>query len=213
MTEQLDAGLVAAQIAEADMANAPTGQRELGRARKRKEDAKLVTGQTTWTDNIQMPGMAHMAFLRSPMAHARITSLDVSPALERPGVFAAYTAADLGADELSLPCAWPVTEDMVHPDHHPLATDEVRYVGDAVAVVVARDRYSAADALEAIEVEYDPLPAVVDMEAALEGGPLVHEGSGTNKSYTWPLVNGDVDAAFNGAAHVIERRYINQRLL
>ena len=109
----------------------PAGGRELGRARKRKEDAKLITGQTTWTDNIQMPGMAHMAFLRSPMAHARIVSIDVSPALQRPGVFAAFTAADLGVDGMALPCAWPVTPDMVHPDHHPLATDEVRHLGDA----------------------------------------------------------------------------------
>ena len=89
MTEQLDAGLVAEQVAESGQLSSPDGGRELGRARKRKEDAKLITGQTTWTDNIQMPGMAHMTFLRSPMAHARINSIDVSPALERPGVFAA----------------------------------------------------------------------------------------------------------------------------
>ncbi|HSP38383.1 MAG TPA: xanthine dehydrogenase family protein molybdopterin-binding subunit [Frankiaceae bacterium] len=212
MTE-LDAGLLAEQVAESGQQTPPTGQRELGRPRKRKEDAKLITGQTTWTDNIQMPGMAHIAVLRSPMAHARIASIDVSPALQRPGVFAAFTAADLGVDGMSLPCAWPVTEDMVHPDHHPLATDEVRHLGDAVAIVCARDRYSAADALEAIEVDYDPLPAVIDMEAALAGGDLVHGDKGTNKSFTWPLVNGDVDGAFNGAAHVVERRYINQRLL
>ena len=108
-----------------------------------------------------------MAILRSPIAHARITRVDVSPALERPGVIAAFSGADL-ADQLgTLPCAWPVTADMVHPDHHPLAVDEVRHVGEAVAVVVARDRYAAADALEAVEVDYEPLPAVVDMEEAL----------------------------------------------
>jgi carbon-monoxide dehydrogenase large subunit len=214
MTEQLDAGLVAEQVAESGQLGSPDGGRELGRARKRKEDAKLITGQTTWTDNIQMPGMAHMTFLRSPMAHARINSINVSPALERPGVFAAFTARDLGLDEMVLPCAWPVTPDMVHPDHHPLAVDEVRHLGDPVAVVIARDRYSASDALEAIEVDYEPLPAVVDMEAALaEGADLVHTDKGTNKSFTWPFSNGDIDEAFNGAAHVIERRYINQRLL
>ncbi len=186
---------------------------ELGRARKRKEDAKLVTGQTTWTDNIVMPGMVHLAFLRSPMAHAKILSIDVAPALERPGVLAAYTAADLGVDAMSLPCAWPVTPDMVHPDHHPLASDEVRHLGDPVAVVVARDRYSAADALEAIEVDYDPLPAVVDMETALDDGDLAHSDQSTNKTFVWPLVNGDIDEAFRGAAHVVERRYVQQRLL
>jgi carbon-monoxide dehydrogenase large subunit len=213
MTEQLDAGLVAQQVAEHAERSQGGGGRELGRSRKRKEDAKLVTGQTTWTDNIQMPGMAHMAFLRSPMAHARIVSLDVSPALERPGVFAAYTAADLGSDQMDLPCAWPVTSDMINPGHKPLAVDEVRYVGDAVAVVVARDRYSAADALEAIEVEYEPLPAVVDMEEALKDETLVHSASGTNKCFVWPFSNGDLDEAFNGADVVIERRYIQQRLI
>jgi carbon-monoxide dehydrogenase large subunit len=82
-----------------------------------------------------------------------------------------------------MPCAWPVTPDMVSPVHTPLATDQVRYVGDGVAVVIARDRYAAADALEAIAVEYDQLPAVVDMEAALaEGAPLVHESAGTNRA-------------------------------
>src|SRR6202161_3964031 len=120
---------------------------ELGRARPRKEDARLVTGQTNWTDNIVLPGMLHMAFLRSPYAHAKITSVDVSAAKELPGVIAAFTGADFADEQGSLPCAWPVTEDIVIPNHPPMAVDEVRYVGEAVAVVVARDRYTAADAL------------------------------------------------------------------
>ncbi len=186
---------------------------ELGRARTRKEDAKLVTGQTTWTDNIQFPGMLHAAFLRSPHAHARIRHLDLSAALREPGVVAAYTATDLGADQVALPCAWPVTEDMVHPDHHPLAVDEVRYVGDPVAVVVATDRYAAADALEAIDVDYDPLPAVVDMEEALKDQDLVHGDKGTNKCFTWPFENGPVDDVFASAEVVVERRFIQQRLI
>ena len=213
MTEQLDAGMVAEQVREADMLAAPDGSPEVGRRRTRKEDAKLVTGQTTWTDNIQFPGMLHVAFLRSPMAHAKITKLDVSPALERPNVIAAYTAADIGADQVALPCAWPVTADMVHPDHHPIAVDEVRHVGDPVAVVVARDRYSAADALEAIDVEYDVLPAVVDMEKALEDKDLVHADKGTNKCYVWPFEQGPVDEVFAGAEVVVERRFIQQRLI
>lgn len=131
---------------------------EVGRARLRKEDARLLTGQTHWTDNIQAAGMLHLAILRSPMAHARLERVDVSPALELPGVVAAFTGSDLAEGMGSLPCAWPVTEDMVHPDHPPLAVDEVRHAGDPVAVVVARDRYAAADALEAVEVEYEPLP-------------------------------------------------------
>ncbi len=190
-----------------------TGQ-EIGRARRRKEDAKLVNGQTLWTDSINLPGMAHFALLRSPMAHARITSVDVSAARALPGVIAAFSGADL-ADQLgSLPTAWPVTPEMVSPPHPPLAVDEVRYAGDAVAVVVARDRYTAADALEAISVDYDPLPAVVDLEAALaEGSPLVHTDAGTNRCYVWPFAGGDYAAAKAAADVVVRRRFVQQRLL
>ena len=149
---------------------------ELGRARPRKEDARLVTGKTNWTDNILLPGLLHVAFVRSPFAHARISRVDVSGALRVPGVVAAFSGADFAAEQGSLPCAWPVTPDIVIPAHPPMATDEVRYVGEIVACVVARDRYAAADALELIDVEYEPLPTVLDMEAALaEGSPKVHE--------------------------------------
>ncbi len=189
-------------------------ERELGRRRVRKEDAKLVTGQTMWTDNISLPGLLQFALLRSPMSHAKITRIDVSPALAMPGVIAAFSGADLAEQLGSLPCAWPVTPDMVSPAHPPIAVDEVRYVGDAVAVVVARDRYTAADALEAIEVEYEPLPAVTDMEAALaEGSPLVHSDKGTNRCYDWPFAGGDYAAAKAAADVVVSRRFIQQRLL
>ncbi|WP_084795701.1 xanthine dehydrogenase family protein molybdopterin-binding subunit [Pseudonocardia asaccharolytica] len=191
-----------------------SGTTEIGSSRRRKEDAHLITGQTVWTDNIRLPGMVHLAFKRSPMAHARVRGLDVSPALGRPGVLAAYAAADLAADTINLPCAWPVTPDMVHPDHHPLAPDEVRHVGDPVAVVVAADRFAAADAVEAIEVEFDPLPAVVDMEAAVaDGAPLVHGDAGTNACYRWPFATGDYQAARRAADVVVSRRYVNQRLI
>ncbi|CAK7286334.1 xanthine dehydrogenase family protein molybdopterin-binding subunit [Streptomyces misionensis] len=189
--------------------------REVGRARLRKEDARLLTGQTTWTDNIQVAGMLHLAILRSPMAHARITRVDVAPALERPGVLAAFSGADLAEGLGSLPCAWPVTEDIVLPDHPPIAVEEVRYAGDPVAVVAARDRYAAADALEAIEVDYDPLPPVLDLEAALaEDAPLVHSDKGTNRCYTWPLATGESFAAVRERAEVtLRRRYHQQRLI
>jgi carbon-monoxide dehydrogenase large subunit len=214
MTEQLDAGMVAEQIADSDQVNAPTEQRELGRARTRKEDAKLVTGQTMWTDSITLPGLLQFSLLRSPMAHAKITRIDVSPALEMPGVIAAFSGADLAEALGSLPCAWPVTPDMVSPAHPPIAVDEVRYVGDAVAVVVARDRYASADALEAIEVEYEPLPAVTDMEAALaDDSPLVHSDKGTNRCFDWPFAGGDYAAAKEAADVVVSRRFIQQRLL
>ena len=216
MTDQLDAGFVAEQIAEdPDALSAPYAGGELGRGRRRKEDAKLLNGQTMWTDNIVLPGLLHMAVLRSPMAHARVVSVDVSPALEMPGVIAAFSGADLAAEDGALPCAWPVTADMVHPDHKPLAVDEVRHVGDGVAVVVARDRYLAADALEAIVVEYEELPAVVDMEAALaEGAPLVHADKGTNKCYVWPFAGGaDYEETKARADVVVNRRFVQQRLL
>jgi aerobic carbon-monoxide dehydrogenase large subunit len=187
----------------------------VGVTKLRKEDARLVTGRTNWTDNIQLPGMLHVALLRSPMAHARIANIDVSGAKDQPGVVAAYTGADLVANwEGGLPCAWPVTEDMKAPVHHPLAVEEVRHVGDAVACVVATSRAEAVDALEHVLVDYEPLPAVVDMEAALaDGAPLADTTLGTNECFTWPLVSGDVDAAFEGAAHVVTRRFTNQRLI
>jgi aerobic carbon-monoxide dehydrogenase large subunit len=189
--------------------------KNVGITRLRKEDAHLVTGQTSWTDNLQLTGMLHVALVRSPMAHAKVTSVDVSAALEQPGVVAAFTGADLADNwAAGLPCAWPVTSDMISPTHLPIATDEVRYVGDAVAVVVAQSKYQAADAVEFVEVEYEPLPAVVDMEAAIaDGSPLADTTLETNKSFTWQKIDGEIDDAFEGAAHVITRRFINQRLI
>ncbi len=185
---------------------------ELGQARLRKEDARLITGQTNWTDNITLPGLLHIAFLRSPHAHARITSVDVSAARSEPGVIAAYSGADFADEQGSLPCAWPVTPDIVIPAHPPMATGEVRYVGEAVACVVARDRYAAADALSAIEIDYEPLPPVLDIRTALDdGSPKVHEAG--NKSFEWVFANGDLDAAFTGAPVVLERNYRQQRLI
>src|SRR6266480_657791 len=185
---------------------------EVGKARTRKEDARLLTGQTNWTDNIILPGMLHMCFVRSPFAHARITSVDVSAARSMPGVIAAFSGADFADEQASLPCGWPVTEDIIVPPHPPMATDEVRYVGEAVAVVIARDRYEAADAIAAVDVDYEPLPPVLDMRAALEeGSPKVHDAG--NKCYVWPFAQGDVDAAFRDAPVVVERTYRQQRLI
>jgi aerobic carbon-monoxide dehydrogenase large subunit len=193
-----------------------TGAKLVGQSVMRKEDARLLTGETTWTDNIQLPGMLHLAVLRSPMAHARIDRLDASPALARPGVVAVFTGADMGG--AGVPCVWPVTDDMVAPAFPALAIDEVRFAGDAVAVVVAQSRYQAADALEAIDVDYTPLPPVLDMEAALaDGADLVHSDKGTNKCFYWELNGGDYAAAKAKAqaagGAVIHRRYVQQRLI
>ena len=187
---------------------------EVGKPRPRKEDARLVTGETNWTDNITLPGMLHLAFVRSPLAHARITRVDTSAAGKLPGVVAAFSGADFAAEQGSLPCAWPVTDDIVIPDHPPMAVDEVRYVGEAVACVVARDRYTAADALEAIDVDYEPLSPVLDMRSALaDDSPRVHASTQSNRSFEWVFSNGDLDAAFRDAAVVIERNYVQQRLI
>jgi carbon-monoxide dehydrogenase large subunit len=181
----------------------------------RKEDPNLVTGRANWTDNIKVPGTLHFALLRSPFAHAKVTNLDVSGALEQPGVVAAFTGEDL-ADEWpgGVPCAATVTEDQNTPFQPPIVTDEVKYMGDVVAVVLATDRYKAQDALEFIEVDYEPLDVVVDMESALEdGAPLVHEDLGTNECFNWAAEAGDVDGAFSNADVVVNERYIQQRLI
>ncbi len=193
---------------------------EVGSARRRKEDARLVTGRTTWTDNLVLPGMLHMAILRSPLAHARITSTDVSEARGMPGVVDVFTGQDIADFQGSLPCAWPVTADIVHPNHPPLAVDEVRHTGEAVAVVVARSRAAAVDALGAINIDYENLPVVLDMEAAMaDGADHAHIGLDTNKSYTWVFDSqaagsgGSVDDAVAEADIVIRRRYRQQRLI
>jgi carbon-monoxide dehydrogenase large subunit len=192
-----------------------TARRYMGNSVLRKEDPPLLTGQASFTDDIRLPGMLHFALLRSPHAHARIRSIDASAAMERPGVVAVFTGEDLAGEwAIGIPTGWPVTEDIKIPDHWPLARGEVNHAGDGVAVVVATDRYRAQDALEYIEVDYEVLPAVVDVEAALEeGSPLVHEDLGTNKCYTWPLGTGDIDKAFEEADVVVSGRYVQQRLI
>jgi carbon-monoxide dehydrogenase large subunit len=185
-----------------------TARRYMGNSVPRKEDPALLTGHTTFTDEIRLPGTLHMALLRSPYAHAKITSIDVSEAKNQPGVVAVFTGEDLAEEwAIGVPCGWPVTEDIKTPDHWPLARGEVNHAGDGVAVVVATDRYRAQDALEFIEVDYEPLPAVVDVEAALEdGAPLVHEEFGTNECYKWTLGTGDIDEAFENADVVVSGR-------
>ncbi|RSM60171.1 carbon monoxide dehydrogenase [Kibdelosporangium aridum] len=198
-----------------------TAEPEVGKARLRKEDARLITGRTRWTDNLTLPGMLHLAVLRSPMAHAKIVSIDTSAAREMPGVIAVFTATDLDpGSEIGVPCAWPVTPDMKHPRRPILAADQVNFAGEGVAVVAARSAAEAQDALESIDVEYDDLPVVLDMEAALaEGAPLVHEDLGTNRNALWIFdsgeagTGGDVEQAIQGAEVTLTRRFRQQRLI
>jgi carbon-monoxide dehydrogenase large subunit len=184
----------------------------VGQSLKRKEDPRFITGTGTYTDDMALPGMLHAAFVRSPEAHARITSFDASAALERPGVHAVYTGEDLKL-AAGLPMAWvPPGVDLNSPEHWPLAKGVVKHVGQAVAVVIGEDKYGVVDATEDVLVEYDPLPVVVDPEAALEeGSSLVHEEFGSNKTHDWGLGSEDMDVAWQEADHVLERRIVNHR--
>ena len=188
----------------------------VGTRLQRKEDPELLTGEARFVDDLNVPGALHLGIVRSPYAHATIRSIDVSAAANQPGVVAAYTGADLQGEWAGpMPCAWPVTDDMKNPAHLPLAVDKVCYVGDAVAVVVATSEYAAKDAMESVVVEYDELPAVIDLEAAASDATVIHEALGTNTSYTWELTPdaAAVDAAFAAAAHTVTERYIQQRLI
>ncbi|MCY3889411.1 MAG: molybdopterin-dependent oxidoreductase, partial [bacterium] len=181
----------------------------------RKEDPELLTGEARFVDDLDLTGALWVACVRSPHAHARINSVDLSGALAADGVVAAYSGADLADGWGPLPCAWPVTDDMKNPAHLPIAVDKANYVGDVVAVVLADDRYGAVDAAALVEVDYEPLDAVVDLEDALADSNIIHEDLGTNASYTWELTpDADaVEAAFSAADHVVSERYIQQRLI
>jgi carbon-monoxide dehydrogenase large subunit len=109
---------------------------EFGRARKRKEDARLITGRTRWTDNITLPGMLHLAMVRSPLAHAKITRINADAANQLPGVIAVYTGADLDAEQSGLPCVFPINAEATPPRHVSIASDTVRFAGEIVAVVI-----------------------------------------------------------------------------
>jgi carbon-monoxide dehydrogenase large subunit len=198
---------------------------EVGRARTRKEDARLITGRSRYTDSITPHGTLHMHVVRSPLAHATITSVDTSSALRSPGVLGVYTAADLGVEAVGLPCAWPITPDMKAPQRPLLASRTVHFAGEGVAVVVARSAAAARDAADQVEIDYEPLEPVLDMEAALaEGATLVHPDLGTNENATWVFDSGaagtgsSVDEAIAAAeadpdSIVVKRRFLQQRLI
>jgi carbon-monoxide dehydrogenase large subunit len=195
---------------------------EIGRERRRKEDQRLITGRTRWTDNIVLPGMLHLAMVRSPFAHATITGIDVSAAKTAPNVVDVLTGKDFG-DELGV-CinAWPLTPEQVTPTHSPMPADRVAFAGEIVAVVVARSAAEARDAAELVDVDYDELPAALDLKDAAEDTVLAHPDSGTNKSALWVFdsaeagTGSNVDEAIEKARTdgiVIEREYRQQRLI
>ncbi len=187
----------------------------VGASIKRKEDPRFIQGKGSYVANLQLPNMAYVAIKRSPYGHARIKSINTKKAAKLAGVIAVFTGQDLIDGGVGkLPSGWNVPGQKVTP-HWPLAPDKVRHVGDGVACVVAESPYIAADALDLIEVDYEPLPAVVDARKATEpGAPLVHDDIPNNTSYTWAIGDKEAcDKAFAGAEHVVELELVNQRLI
>ena len=182
---------------------------------RRREDPRLITGAASYTDDLTLPGMLHAAMLRSPHAHAHIGAIDASRAKSARGVVAVYTSADTEGALQPSPCAWLLPDSDLKIAEYPcLAKDTVRYVGEIVAVVVAESRYQAYDALELIDVDYDPLPAAIDLEQA--GGPdapRLHAEIEGNQAFHWTVSGGDVDAAFANADVIVKERILQQRLI
>jgi aerobic carbon-monoxide dehydrogenase large subunit len=193
----------------------------IGRSLLRREDRRLLTGRGQFISDLELPRMLHAAFIRSPLAHARIRSVDLSRAAAAPGVALALSGIELARllpplpdTQLSLPSKW--TSRVEHEFHNPqqpgLAHDKVRHVGEAVAVVVAESRYAAEDAAELVRLDLDALPAVVSAEAALApDAPLIHEHLQTNLFGAFSMGKGDVDAAMAGTPHKLQRRFYHHR--
>ena len=188
--------------------------RFVGQAVRRREDPRLLTGRGSYVDDVTVPGMLHAAFVRSDLAHARITGLDVGAAQALPGVRAVFTAAELNprvgsmqptmfqSDPPPMPCA-PL---------RPLAETDVRFVGDPIVLVVADSRYVAEDAAELVEVDYDPLPAVIDAATAADDPTLVHPELGSNVAvHIASPPDPELDAIFERAPHVVTETLVQHR--
>ncbi|MEN8952181.1 xanthine dehydrogenase family protein molybdopterin-binding subunit, partial [Planktotalea arctica] len=192
----------------------------IGASSKRREDIRFLTGTGKYTDDINIRGQAYVHFLRSDVAHAKINGINTSAAAAMPGVVQIFTGADFEAIG-GIPCGWEITDRhgkaMQEPKHPVLAHGKVRHVGDPIAAIVAESLEQARDAAEAIELDLEELPAVVNMKAALaEGATKVHDDLDNNLCYDWGFVEenkGAVDAAIKGAAHVTTLELVNNRLV
>lgn len=185
----------------------------VGKPLKRKEDPRLIQGISHYVDDLQLAGTHYAAFLRSPYAHAKIRSVDLSKARHAPGVVLALSGADINGAVQAVPCAAQIP-DMKSAARPVLARDRVLFVGEAVAVVVASNRYAARDALDLIEVDYEPLTPIVNPEKAIaKGATPMHPGHKDNVAFKWELEGGDLKAAFKSADRVIKQRIVNQRLI
>jgi carbon-monoxide dehydrogenase large subunit len=189
-----------------------TPTKHVGQAIRRKEDPRLITGRAKYVDDIAVHGMLHMAVVRSPEAHARIVSIDGSEALGMPGIKAVYTGEDMTDLLAPLPMAWaPPGVEVKTPERWPLARGTVNHVGDAVAMVIGENKHAVVDAAQAVRVEYESLPVVVDVEEALKDEVIVHESLGTNKVHEWSMGGGDIEQAIAEADVVVEQRIVNHR--
>lgn len=191
----------------------------IGKSVKRVEDKRFTTGHGQYTDDIVLPHQTYAVFVRSQYAHAKIVHVETNAAKAMPGVVAIYTGAHV-ADVNGVPCGWQVNfkngAPMKEPKHPLLVADKARYVGDAIAIVIARSKEEAADAAQAVEVEYEELPCVIDaFNAAQSGAPLVHDDVPNNICFDWALGNpiDDVNAAMSRASHITTLEYVNQRLV
>ncbi|MES1213905.1 MAG: xanthine dehydrogenase family protein molybdopterin-binding subunit [Bacteroidota bacterium] len=191
----------------------------IGKSVKRVEDKRFVTGMGRYTDDIVLPHQTYASFVRSPYAHAKILSVDITAAKAMPGVVAIYTGKDV-IDVNGVPCGWQVNfkngDTMKEPKHPLLVADKARHVGDAIAIVIAETPEQAVDAAQSVNVEYEELPCVVNAaEAVKPGAPLVHDDVAGNICYDWALGNpiSEVDDAINNAAHVTTLEFVNQRLV
>jgi len=189
--------------------------RVFGSGIKRREDPRLLTGTARYTADMTLPGQLYAAILRSPHGHARIRKIDTAAAKASPGVVAAFTGADTEGVLQAIPCAWLVpNSDLKTAPYPAMAKSVVRYVGDAVAVVVAESPEQAADAVDLVDVDYEPLPATVDPEKAVKAGaPQLHQEAPNNVAFHWTVAGGDIDAAFKNADVVVRDRIIQQRLI
>jgi aerobic carbon-monoxide dehydrogenase large subunit len=189
----------------------------MGAAIKRKEDPRLITGEARYLDDVQLTGMVYAAILRSPYAHAKIKRINTKKAEKLSGVLAVFTGEDF-KDLPALPCAWQAEAGRIKNNVNTprvLEIDRVTHTGAGVAVVVADDRYTAEDALGLIEVDYEPLPVVVDAEkATLSDAPQIHENAPDNICFDWSVGDKDAtDAALASSEVVVKQRLVNQRLI
>jgi carbon-monoxide dehydrogenase large subunit len=183
----------------------------VGQRVKRTEDPRLIKGLAHYVDDIRLPDTLHVCFVRSIYPHARINSIDTSAALEAPGVVAVYTGKDIAGKLGPVPCA-SALPDLKVPDFRPLAGDKVLFVGHPIAAVVATDPYAARDAVDLVMVDYEDLPAVVDVEEAAKGGTVIHENFADNIAYKMTAGEGDIDASLGASDRVVKQRILHSRL-